>query len=238
MISVLALGLLLGMQHALEADHVAAVSAIAARQTTVRRIVVHGAVWGVGHTLTLMAVSGLAIILGTTIIAGFERWLETAVGFMLVALGGQLIYRLVRDRIHFHMHRHGNEAAHLHAHSHAGDPDDHARSDHDHDHPRTLPIRTLLVGVMQGLAGSAALLILTASSVQSPMLGFAYVGLFGLGSVAGMAALSAIIAVPLAYSARFLTWAHGGLQGVVGVGTVALGIKIIVDTQWPALAGL
>jgi len=238
MISILALGLFLGMQHALEADHVAAVSAIAARQTTVRRIIAHGAVWGVGHTLTLMAVSGLAIMLGTTIFAGFERWLETAVGIMLVGLGGQLVYRLIRDRIHFHMHRHGNKAAHFHAHSHAGEHADHARSDHNHYHPSRLPIRTLLVGVMHGMAGSAALLILTASTVQSPVLGIAYVALFGLGSLVGMAALSAIIAVPLTYSARFLTWAHGGLQGAVGAGTIVLGTKVIVESQWPALVGL
>jgi len=157
MTSILLLGLFIGMQHALEADHLAAVSAIAARQKTVRRIIAHGAVWGLGHTLTLMAVAGGAVVLGIAINPDLSAALETAVGVMLVGLGAHLIYRLVRDRIHFHIHKHG-DVTHFHAHAHAGETQDHARSDHDHEHPEGFPVRTLLVGLMHGLAGSAALL--------------------------------------------------------------------------------
>ncbi|MDD9877587.1 MAG: hypothetical protein OXR84_09130 [Magnetovibrio sp.] len=91
MTSVLLLGLLIGMQHALEAAHIAAVASIAARQSSPRRIITHGAVWGLGHTLPLMAFAGLAVMLGTTIGDGLAGWLETAVGVMLVGLGGHLL---------------------------------------------------------------------------------------------------------------------------------------------------
>jgi hypothetical protein len=86
------------------------------------------------------------------------------------------------------------------------------------------------------MAGSAALLVLTAASVETPALGLAYVAVFGVGSVAGMAALSAVIAVPLAWSARALTWANRTLQGAVGLATVAVGVHLLHGS--PALAWL
>lgn len=236
MFSVLALGLLIGMQHALEADHVAAVAAIAARQTSRRRIVVHGAVWGLGHTLALMAAAAAVMLFGLAIGETLAARFELVVGIMLVALGGHLVYRLVRDRVHFHSHRHADGVVHFHAHSHRGEDRDHGRSDHDHDHPRGLPVRTLVVGMVHGLAGSAALLILTASTVQAPALGLAYVALFGIGSIAGMAALSALMAVPLGWSARALTWAHGCIRGAVGAATAVLGAVLISETWRLALA--
>jgi len=230
MTSILLLGLLIGMQHALEADHVAAVSSIVSGQSSLKKIVIHGAVWGVGHTVTLMLVAGAAIMLGLTMSAQLSGWLEFFVGMMLVGLGGHVIYRIHKDRIHFHFHRHGAEKPHLHAHSHAEETTTHAASTHDHEHAKQLPVRTLLVGMMHGMAGSAALLILTASSVQDPILGIGYVALFGIGSVAGMAALSAVIAVPLSYSARALTWANRGIQTGIGVGTMALGFIVCYET--------
>jgi hypothetical protein len=225
MTSVLFLGLMIGMQHALEADHIAAVASIAARETTLKRAVTHGAAWGLGHTLTLMAVAGGVVVLGTTIDAQIA-----VVGVMLIGLGGHLLYRLWRDRIHFHVHRHTGGAAHFHAHSHKGEAQAHKKSSHDHTHPRRLPVRTVLVGMMHGLAGSAALLILTASTVDSPALGLIYIALFGIGSIAGMAALSAVIAVPMSYSARFVTWANRSLQAGVAVATAGLGIWIVIQS--------
>ena len=234
MISVLFLGLLIGMQHALEADHVAAVASIAARQSSFRRIITHGAVWGVGHALTLVAFAGAAVLLGTNLGADYTVWLEMAVGGILVILGGHLVYRMVRDRIHFHTHRHGNAIVHFHAHSHRDEPAPHRQSGHDHAHPKGLPFRTLLVGMMHGMAGSAALLILTASSAENPLVGFSYVALFGIGSMLGMAALSAIIALPITYSANrmsaTLTWVNRSLQGTIGAATMMLGIWIVYST--------
>jgi len=228
MFGILGLGFLLGMQHALEADHIAAVSSIAARRSHVLDIVKHGLTWGLGHTLTLFVFAGAALLLGRAIPETVARPIETSVGLMLVGLGGHVLWRLWRDRVHFHRHGHGDGTVHFHAHSHAGETAPHARTAHVHDHG--FRWRTLLVGLMHGMAGSAALLVLAVTQATSPAVGLGYVALFGIGSMIGMGALSMVIAVPLAVSARSLTWANRGLQGAVGLATVAIGIMTVVET--------
>lgn len=227
MLWTMTLGLLIGMQHALEADHVAAVSCIASRERSFRRIVRHGAVWGVGHTLTLILFAGGAILLGAGLPDSFALALEGLVGLMLAGLGGHVLFRLMREKVHFHRHRHQDGTEHFHAHRHGTETGNHAAGQaHDHEHPSGLPWRSLLVGMTHGMAGSAALLVLAAAGLQSPAEGLAYVALFGIGSIAGMALLSALMAVPLAWSARTLTWAHRGLQGVAGGATLIFGLWI------------
>jgi hypothetical protein len=228
MFGILGLGFLLGMQHALEADHIAAVSSIAVRRTQIGDIVRHGLTWGLGHTLTLFVFAGAAILLGHAIPESVARPIETAVGIMLVGLGAHVLWRLWRDRVHFHMHGHGDGTVHIHVHSHAGETIPHARAAHAHAHG--FRWRTLLVGLMHGMAGSAALLVLTVSQASSPALGLGYVALFGIGSMVGMGALSTVIAVPLAVSARWLTWANRGLQGAVGIVTTVIGLTTIYQT--------
>ena len=156
------------------------------------------------------------------------RPIETAVGVMLVGLGAHVLWRLWRDRVHFHKHGHGDGTVHFHAHSHAGETMPHARTAHAHEHG--FRWRTLLVGLMHGMAGSAALLVLAASQASSPAIGLGYVAIFGIGSMIGMGVLSTVIAVPLAVSARWLTWANRSLQGAVGIVTVAIGVRTIVET--------
>ena len=228
MFGILGLGFLLGMQHALEADHIAAVSSIAARRSHVADIVKHGLTWGLGHTLTLFVFAGAAILLGRAIPQGVAQPIETAVGVMLIGLGGHVLWRLWRDRVHFHQHGHGDGTVHFHAHSHAGETTPHVRAAHAHEH--RFRWRTLLVGLMHGMAGSAALLVLAVTQASSPAVGLGYVALFGIGSMIGMGVLSTVIAVPLAISARSLTGANRALQGAVGLVTVAIGIITVVET--------
>src|SRR3979411_3430834 len=117
MFGILGLGFLLGMQHALEADHIAAVYSIAARRTDVGDIVKHGLTWGLGHTLTLFVFAGAALLLGHTIPESLSRPLETAVGIMLVGLGAHVLWRVGRDRVHFHQPGHGDGPVPAHGHS-------------------------------------------------------------------------------------------------------------------------
>ena len=140
-------------------------------------IVKHGLTWGLGHTLTLFVFAGAAILLGHAIPESIARPIETAVGVMLVGLGAHVLWRLWRDRVHFHQHGHGDGTVHFHAHSHAGETAPHARAAHAHDHG--FRWRTLLVGLMHGMAGSAALLVLTVTQASSPAVGLGYVALFG-----------------------------------------------------------
>jgi high-affinity nickel permease len=228
MFGILGLGFLLGMQHALEADHIAAVSSIAACRSDVLDIVRHGLTWGLGHTATLFAFAGIAIWLGQAIPEALSRPLETAVGLMLVGLGSHVLWRLWYDRVHFHRHGHADGTVHIHAHSHAGETTAHAIAPHAHTHG--FRWRTLLVGLMHGMAGSAALLVLAASQAPTPAAGLFYVLLFGIGSMIGMGALSCVIAVPFAISARWLTYANRALQGAVGLFTIAIGLNTIAST--------
>ncbi len=229
MFAILGLGFLLGMQHALEVDHIAAVSTIAARRSGVRDIVKHGLTWGLGHTLTLFLFAGVAIVLGEAIPDHIAGPLEGAVGVMLVGLGAHLLWRLWRDRVHVHVHQHGDGTQHIHLHSHAHQQERHdAPAAHRHEHG--FRWRTLLVGLMHGMAGSAALLVLAVTQAPTPAQGLLYVALFGIGSMVGMGALSAAIAVPLVISARGLTAVNRGLQIAVGVLTIVIGLHTIQET--------
>lgn len=219
MTTFLLLGFVVGIRHALEADHVAAVVSLATRGGSLREQAAQGALWGLGHTLTLLVVAGTCIGLGLSIPAGWERAFETLVGAMLVVLGLSVFARLRRERIHLHPHRHADGTVHLHVHSHAG-------AGHDHPHVR-VPLRALLVGTVHGLAGSAALVVGVAGSARSPSLGVLYVALFGLGSILGMMALAATVAAPLGASARRGAQVHAALASVAGIASLALGASRI-----------
>src|SRR3954447_11158244 len=225
MFGILGLGFLLGMQHALEADHIAAVSSLAARRSDVRDIVKHGLTWGLGHALTLLVFAGAAILLGHAVPENFARPVEAAVGVMLVGLGLHVLWRLWRERVHLHSHGHGDGSWHLHLHSHASDTAHHRDSAHLHQHG--FRWRSLLVGLMHGMAGSAALIVLAVTQVANPASALLYIQLFGAGSTLGMGALSLVIAVPIAASARWLTWVNRSLQGAVGSITIGIGVVTI-----------
>lgn len=228
MFGILGLGFLLGMQHALEADHIAAVSSIAARRTNISDIVRHGLTWGFGHTLTLFGFAGVAILLGHAIPERLAGPLETSVGIMLIGLGANVLWHLRRDRVHVHPHGHGEATRHIHAHSHGKDSEPHEQSVHQHRHG--FRWRSLMVGLVHGMAGSAALVILTVSQVANPIYGMLYVALFGVGSMLGMGALSTVIAVPLAASARSLACANHAIQGAVGIITIGVGALTVYNT--------
>lgn len=230
LLSVLGLGFLIGMQHALEADHVAAVSSLVSRKKGLRNISWHGAMWGIGHTVTLLIVAGTCIALKTSVNDHVAEKLEFAVGIMLVLLGAHVLWRLWKDRVHFGAHEHQDGTQHAHAHSHAGDQPSHAQSGHDHGHPERIPWRTLLVGTIHGMAGSAALVVLAASSLNDPAAGITYVLLFGLGSVLGMAALSAVIALPLTFTADRMVKFNRVLQIVIGFATIGVGLSVVGET--------
>lgn len=235
LLSVLGLGFLMGMQHAFEADHVAAVSSLVSRRLGVRSMSWHGAVWGLGHTLTLFVVAGTCLLLKTSLDDAIADKLEFGVGVMLVGLGAHVLWQLWRDRVHIDAHKHADGIVHLHAHSHRNERVPHRSSAHQHEHPRRMPWRTLLVGTMHGMAGSAALVVLAASQIDQPWWGLAYIVLFGFGSVLGMAALSAVIALPLTWTARSLTVGNHVLQAVIGIATIGIGLRIVHATGAAAL---
>ena len=232
MLTLFGLGFVLGLRHALEADHAAAVASLATQTRSVSQTIKQGIVWGFGHTVTLLLFGSIVLIIGVVIPERFADALECAVGFMLVGLGVDVFRRMRNERIHFHLHQHSQSAPHFHAHSHAPHMP-HTEAAHQHTHPQGFPYRAFIVGLMHGMAGSAALILLTLNTAMSPLMALSYILIFGLGSILGMGALSVVIAVPLWYSARSLTWVHHSLQGVVGIGTMLLGGYVISQhTHW------
>lgn len=227
-ISILFLGFLLGMKHATEADHLAAVATLATRQHSLAQTMKQGIAWGIGHTVTLIIFGGVVLALGKSIPEHMAQALELAVGIMLVVLGLDVLRRLVRSRVHFHVHAHVSGAQHVHAHSHFGEGL-HRASRHRHPHPtpQPFPLRALAVGMMHGMAGSAALILLSLEAVQSLSMGLMYIILFGAGSIVGMALLSLVIAIPLRLSASRLAWLHKGMTAAVGGFSCLIGAVMV-----------
>ena len=148
---------------------------------------------------------------------------------MLIGLGIDVFRRMSRERVHFHVHKHHNKPPHFHAHIH--EPQDHheTASSHNHAHPKGFPYRALIVGLMHGMAGSAALIVLTLQTVISPDQAIAYILLFGLGSTLGMGIFSLVMAIPLWYSVKSLSWWHNSIQAFVGISTTILGIFLLYN---------
>ena len=232
MVSLLLLGFLIGMRHALEADHVAAVATLSTRTATVKQAIKLGSIWGIGHTFILFLFGSMVLLTDFFIPETMAKWLEFGVGVMLVLLGLDVLRRLIRGRIHFHTHEHKNsetnqESRHFHAHSHTGESLKSKQNTHEHQHINALSYRALFIGVLHGMAGSAALILLTLETITSPLQGMIYIALFGFGSIVGMAVLSYIISIPLRASAKGMTWMHNTLQLLIGSATIILGGVVI-----------
>ena len=229
MISIWALGFIVGAGHAFEPDHMAAVSTLVSDKSSRRDIIRHGMIWGLGHTLVLLIVGGAALLLKTTIPVQFAIGLEMMVGVMLVGLGAHVIYRLRRDRVHFHRHSHQDGVEHIHIHSHQHDTTPHTPSKHRHVHPDRSAWRTLLVGLMHGMAGSAAIILTTAATLNSAPLGLFYIAVFGAGSILGMAAISLLMSLVLV-PVRALKRLNNGLHYFIGMATMSVGLYVMVTS--------
>jgi len=225
--SILLLGFMIGMRHAIETDHVAAVASLATSSRSIGDTVRQGAVWGLGHTLTLFVFGSVVLVFDAVLPEQLAHTLELLVGIMLIVLGLDVLRRVAREKIHFHTHHHDDGEQHFHAHSHIGERE-HKPERHHHVHTEGFPLRALYVGLMHGMAGSAALILLTLQTVESPVIGLIYIAVFGLGSMTGMALLSLVIAIPLRRSAKSLTWLHNGLQGVIGIATISIGAFLVL----------
>ena len=229
LVNTLLMGFLIGLKHALEADHVAAVASLASKTTSLREGLVLGATWGLGHTVTLFIFSSIVLILDTMISAQLALALEFLVGCMLVLMGGAIIKEIISKRVHLHMHKHSNGTTHLHFHSHAQDQNQSNTDQHIHSHKFSL--RALLVGMMHGTAGSAALIVLTLDSVSSIETRLVYILLFGAGSTLGMTLLSFMIIIPLQQSKNTERQTYQSLQVIIGLVTLFLGIIIVYETS-------
>ena len=228
----LSLGFVIGMAHALEADHLAAVAAMTDRRDGRRALIARGAFWGLGHTLALFAICTTVVLLGLSISGRAEAALELVVGLMIAALGLRVLWRMHRERIHIHVHEHDGHR-HLHAHTHSGERP-HAQ-DHGHRHRVGRgELATMGVGLVHGAAGSAGLLVLTVAATESIGQSLAYFAIFGVGSMVGMAALSAVLSLPLSQVQRGAGW----MKSAVSLAIAGLALFIGGGLALESLPGL
>src|SRR5437867_7468873 len=208
------LGSLLGMRHALEPDHLAAVSTLVTGERSSYKAAFLGVCWGLGHTLTLVAVGAVLVILRAEMPARASDAFEFSVALMLVGLGLRAIYLAARQGPAgpAHVHHHGSRV-----HVHPGAPA------HIHIGAWTLARRPLFVGAIHGLAGSGALTALVVTTLPSTTARLTYMALFGLGSTIGMAALSGVLGWPLARVGTHRAVARG-ISFTVGCVSTVLGV--------------
>jgi hypothetical protein len=217
-LAVLGLGFFLGLRHALDVDHLAAVSTIVSQRRSIWRSALVGVVWGVGHTTSLLLVAIAVIALHAEISPALGQTLELGVAVMLMTLGLRLLATVVRGgAIHVHVHEH---AGHTHVHPHVHAP--HAPG-HDHGPSHRRPF---LVGLVHGLAGSGALMLAVAATIPDPMLAIAYVVIFGVGSIGGMAITSTLFAIPMVVTTRRFAGATRWVCGGAAVASVLVGLEL------------
>lgn len=198
------LGFFLGLKHATDADHVVAITTIVARERTFRRAAGIGALWGIGHSLTVLVVGGALVVFRLVIPPRLGLGLEFGVALMLILLG-------------FSNLRPGPGAP-----------------THAHEHPVAFGgLRPLVVGVVHGLAGSAAVAILVLAAIRETVWALAYLAVFGVGTIAGMMLITAMLAAPAAYAGERMARFQSGIRLAAGALSVVFGVllahAIIVD---------
>jgi high-affinity nickel-transport protein len=207
-LSIVTLGFVLGMRHATDADHVVAIATIVSRERAVKSAAWIGALWGLGHTLTIVAVGIPIVVYNVAVTPRLGLAMELAVGLMLILLG-------IRN-----LRGHARESATPHAHDH----DDLGRLDRLFGGLGLYQAgRPLIVGIVHGLAGSAAIALLVLTTIRDPWWALGYLIVFGFGTVAGMVLITTAIAVPFAGTARS-DRTHRRLRLVTGVLSVSFGL--------------
>jgi len=224
--ALLGLGLLFGLKHATEVDHVVAISTIVSEQRSVWRSALVGGLWGAGHTAALVVVGVLVLVFRVAIPLPVTNWLEFGVALMIIGLGVLALMRALRRRPDVHLHRHSHDGvSHVHVHFHEAP----AQHDRAHSSPHThavaaIGIKPVLVGMMHGLAGSGALTLLILTQIKSAWLGLLYLGIFGAGSLVGMLLMSGLIGLPVAFTSRNVAGLHLRLQTAAAALSIAFGM--------------
>ncbi len=226
LLAVLSIGLVFGLKHATEVDHVVAITTIVSRHKNVFRSALVGALWGAGHTASLLVVAVVVLTFRIAIPDWVSGWLELGVALMIIALGVSALWRASRTNSEVHVHQHSHDGlshTHVHFHEHESKHNPSLQTAHSHAVSR-IGLKPVLVGMVHGLAGSGALTLLVLTQISSSLLGFIYVATFGLGSIAGMLVMSGLIGLPFAFTSGKLTHLHQGLQTLAAVLSICFGV--------------
>jgi ABC-type nickel/cobalt efflux system permease component RcnA len=255
-LAILAIGFFLGMRHATDPDHVIAVSTIVSRERSLSKAALIGALWGLGHTITIVLVGAAIILFNVVIPPRLGLTMEFAVGLMLILLGVLNLSGVTKwlsekfspahphiSGEHAHLHEH-NSHVHYHWHSHAPSREHHADF---LPPPRWLgnavsrlglfhSLRPLLVGLVHGLAGSAAVALLVLGTIRDPRWGVFYLLIFGVGTIAGMMLITVALALPFSFAGTRFGWLNRGL--IVGSGVLSLLFGLYISYHIGIVDGL
>lgn len=224
--SIFSLALGLGILHALDADHIMAVSGLSARRASLRDTLRYCINWALGHGLILLLLGSCVLLLGMAIPDRLSAIAEILVSLVLIGIGVWLLWSLFRQNAHLHFHRHDGLPRHAHWHSHAKHSDNHQSDDHRHKHS------AIFVGVLHGTAGSAPLMALLPLSMlkASPWQGMAYLALFCTGVLVAMLIFGGVLGSALNWLARFGSRAIDFLRGGMAVGSIGVGGHLLFSS--------
>ncbi len=221
LVTLIGVGFLLGLRHALDTDHLVAVSTVLANRPSFLASGAIGLYWGVGHTFMLLLVGSVVLFWGIHIPEELEFIAESGVGVLLIVLGGMLALKLYRERWHVHSHHHDGEP-HVHFHRHQ------QQENHRHRHWIAESIRPFCIGMAHGLAGSAALMLMILATTTDVATGLLMILVFGLGSIVGMMVIGITISLPVIWSRSISRRLFVGLQIFSSIASVLVGVWMLM----------
>lgn len=223
MVAVLSLAFGLGLLHALDADHVMAVSGLASSRPGLRTSLAFCARWAVGHGLSLVMIGSAVLLLGVAVPTELSAVAESLVGVALIAIGAWVLWTLAAQGIHLHFHRHEGLPRHAHWHKHDFSHN-HERNVHRHGHG------TVMVGVLHGTAGSAPLLaLIPLAQIGSPWIGLAYLALFSGGVLVSMLLFGGLLGCFYSWLLRWGGQVVNGVRAAVALSAVGFGGHLLVS---------
>jgi ABC-type nickel/cobalt efflux system permease component RcnA len=222
---ILSLGFLLGIKHATEADHLAAVSTIVSERKGLFSSAIVGGLWGLGHTISLVIAGIFVLLLDFQISTQTENMLEFCVGIMLFLLGLNVLKKLLQGgEIHLHKHEHYGR---LHAHPHLHEL---GKEDEENTHHAfSFSLRALIIGMVHGLAGSAALMLLVIPTIGTRFAGMLYIIVFGIGSIGGMMIMSFLVGLPFQLTNLRFNRFNLLIRGASGSFSIVIGLLIVYE---------
>jgi high-affinity nickel-transport protein len=239
LLAIVTLGFFLGMRHATDPDHVVAVTTIVSREQSLFQAAIIGAVWGVGHMATILGVGSAIILLKVTIPPRVGLSMELSVALMLILLGVLTLTGLTQRAMEWASLRGHNSGSHshiiagkimIHSHSEGGAVEMRQSFSSGTKLGKFHILRPLVVGIVHGLAGSAAVALLVLTTISKPSWAVGYLFVFGLGTVAGMMLITGVIAVPFAYTQRRFVQLNQGLAMASGVVSLVFGLFLCYQT--------
>lgn len=223
--AVLTLGFFLGLKHATEADHLAAVGTIVSERKSLWSSALVGGLWGIGHTISLLLAGILVLLLNFQISERTSTFLEFGVGVMLLLLGLNVFRKLFSGgNLHFHTHEHGTRE-HAHPHIHEKSKEDTPETHHGFK----FSPRSIVIGMVHGLAGSSAMMLIYLSTIESVNLKLIYIVIFGIGSIGGMILMSFLVGLPFHLTASRFNQYNRLLQGVAGLFSIYFGLMLMYE---------